>query len=79
MVTISNEYSPTDTRHITVSPYIIVEPNLYKIIFIIESVQEHRAERLAEEELTDPTRVEKLRLNANVLERNLSPSLQPKT
>ncbi|XP_017472079.1 PREDICTED: small integral membrane protein 12-A [Rhagoletis zephyria] len=44
-----------------------------------KSIQECRAERLAEEELTDPTGVEKLRLNTNVLERNLSPSLQPKT
>ncbi|XP_011182310.1 small integral membrane protein 12 [Zeugodacus cucurbitae] len=43
-----------------------------------KSILENRAERLAEEELADPTRVEKLRLNSNVLERNLSPSLQPK-
>ncbi|XP_053965353.1 small integral membrane protein 12-A [Anastrepha obliqua] len=44
-----------------------------------KSIQENRAERLAEEELTNPTHVDKLRLNVNILERNLPPSLQPKS
>lgn len=44
-----------------------------------ESIQDSRSERLANEELnSDPTKVEKLRLKENVLERNLSPSLQGK-
>lgn len=44
-----------------------------------ESIQDSRSERLANEELSsDPTKVEKLRLKENVLERNLSPSLQQK-
>ncbi|BFG04667.1 small integral membrane protein 12-A [Drosophila madeirensis] len=43
------------------------------------SIQEVRAKRLTEESLTsNVTNVEKLRLNSSVLERNLSPSLQPK-
>ncbi|XP_055297944.1 small integral membrane protein 12-A [Sitodiplosis mosellana] len=43
------------------------------------SIQDSRSERLATEEIThDPTKVEKLRLKENVLERNLSPSLQKK-
>lgn len=47
--------------------------------FISESIQDSRSERLAEVETThDPTKVEKLRLKENVLERNLSPSLQKK-
>lgn len=46
---------------------------------ISESIQDSRAERLANEEIShDPTKVEKLRLKENVLERNLSPSLQGK-
>uniref|UniRef100_A0A1L8EJ21 Putative small integral membrane protein 12-a n=1 Tax=Haematobia irritans TaxID=7368 RepID=A0A1L8EJ21_HAEIR len=45
-----------------------------------KSIQERRAERLAEDEdLANATNVEKLRLKENsVLERNLSPSLQKK-
>lgn len=44
-----------------------------------DSIQDKRSERLAEEEIGhDPTKVEKLRLKENVLERNLSPSLQRK-
>lgn len=44
-----------------------------------DSIQDRRSERLAEEEIDhDPTKVEKLRLKENVLERNLSPSLQRK-
>ncbi|XP_031627839.1 small integral membrane protein 12-A [Contarinia nasturtii] len=44
-----------------------------------ESIQDSRADRLANEEIShDPTKVEKLRLKENVLERNLSPSLQRK-
>lgn len=43
----------------------------------IESIQEVRARRLAgEKALDDPTEVKKLKLEENVLERNLSPSLQ---
>ncbi|XP_043645078.1 small integral membrane protein 12-A [Drosophila teissieri] len=43
------------------------------------SIQELRAKRLTEESLnTDAANVEKLRLSSPVLERNLSPSLQPK-
>uniref|UniRef100_A0A336K369 CSON008441 protein n=1 Tax=Culicoides sonorensis TaxID=179676 RepID=A0A336K369_CULSO len=40
-----------------------------------KSIQELRAERIAKE-LEDPAHHEKLRLNENVLGRNLSPSLQ---
>lgn len=40
-----------------------------------ESIQDNRAERLGTL-LEDPEKVEKLRLKGNVLERNLSPSLQ---
>ncbi|XP_055837296.1 small integral membrane protein 12-A [Episyrphus balteatus] len=44
-----------------------------------KSIQENRAERLASENTLDNAAiVEKLRLNENVLERNLSPSLQKK-
>ncbi|XP_016957998.1 small integral membrane protein 12-A [Drosophila biarmipes] len=44
------------------------------------SIQELRAKRLTEETLnTNAANVEKLRLSSPVLERNLSPSLQPKT
>ncbi|XP_013102037.2 small integral membrane protein 12-A [Stomoxys calcitrans] len=42
-----------------------------------KSIQENRAERLTED-LANATQVEKLRLKENVLERNLSPSLQKK-
>lgn len=42
-----------------------------------ESIQENRAERLTED-LSNVTQVEKLRLKGNVLEKNLSPSLQNK-
>ncbi|XP_022228549.1 small integral membrane protein 12-A [Drosophila obscura] len=43
------------------------------------SIQEVRAKRLTDESLTsNATNVEKLRLDSSVLERNLSPSLQPK-
>ncbi|KAL9913290.1 small integral membrane protein 12 [Glossina fuscipes] len=42
-----------------------------------KSIQENRAERLADDELlASATNVEKLRLKTNVLERNLPPSLQ---
>ncbi|XP_065368249.1 small integral membrane protein 12 [Calliphora vicina] len=44
-----------------------------------KSVQDNRAERLTEDEnLANAGHVEKLRLKENVLERNLSPSLQKK-
>jgi len=44
------------------------------------SIQELRAKRLTDESLnTNAANVEKLRLSSPVLERNLSPSLQPKT
>ncbi|XP_017049343.1 small integral membrane protein 12-A [Drosophila ficusphila] len=44
------------------------------------SIQELRAKRLTEESLnSNAANVEKLRLSSPVLERNLSPSLQPKT
>ncbi|KAH8309091.1 hypothetical protein KR059_005697 [Drosophila kikkawai] len=43
------------------------------------SIQEMRAKRLTEESLnSNAANVEKLRLSSPVLERNLSPSLQPK-
>lgn len=42
-----------------------------------DSIQDSRSERFANEDI-DPTKVEKLRLNENVLGRNLSPSLQNK-
>uniref|UniRef100_A0A1I8PEU0 Small integral membrane protein 12-A n=1 Tax=Stomoxys calcitrans TaxID=35570 RepID=A0A1I8PEU0_STOCA len=42
-----------------------------------KSIQENRAERLTED-LANAAQVEKLRLKENVLERNLSPSLQKK-
>lgn len=45
---------------------------------IPESIQEKRTERQAEDQLADPTHHEKLKLNVNVLGRNLSPSLQDK-
>ncbi|KAH8325210.1 hypothetical protein KR074_010490 [Drosophila pseudoananassae] len=44
------------------------------------SIQELRAKRLSEESLSsNAADVEKLRLSSPVLERNLSPSLQPKS
>ncbi|XP_055919137.1 small integral membrane protein 12-A [Eupeodes corollae] len=44
-----------------------------------QSIQENRAERLASENVLDnAAMVDKLRLNENVLERNLPPSLQTK-
>ncbi|EDW01360.1 small integral membrane protein 12-A [Drosophila grimshawi] len=44
------------------------------------SIQEIRVKRLADESsVENAAKVEKLRLNSSVLERNLSPSLQPKT
>ncbi|XP_017124447.1 small integral membrane protein 12-A [Drosophila elegans] len=44
------------------------------------SIQELRAQRLTEESLnSNAANVEKLRLSSPVLERNLSPSLQPKS
>lgn len=51
----------------------------YSPIFITESIQEIRAERLAEDIAeANAAQVDKLRLKENVLERNLSPSLQKK-
>ncbi|EDW31996.1 GL11417 [Drosophila persimilis] len=43
------------------------------------SIQEVRSKRLSEESLTtNADKLENLRLSGSVLERNLSPSLQPK-
>ncbi|XP_030387758.1 small integral membrane protein 12-A [Scaptodrosophila lebanonensis] len=43
------------------------------------SIQDNRAARLSEDDVIDnATKVEKLQLRSPVLERNLSPSLQPK-
>lgn len=53
--------------------------NLLNQLFVAASIQENRIERLANEnEQSDPTIVEKLKLKENVLGRNLSPSLQTK-
>lgn len=48
-------------------------------IFIIASIQEVRSQRQTDESLIENAgNVEKLHLTSSVLERNLSPSLQPK-
>lgn len=41
-----------------------------------EPVQDQRLERLDEALLNDPTNVQKLKYKANVLDKNVSPSLQ---
>lgn len=52
---------------------------MFIYIFVIESIQDNRADRLAEDGiLANAANVEKLKLKENVLGRNLSPSLQGK-
>lgn len=49
------------------------------LTFILESIQDNRADRLAEDGiLANAANVDKLKLKENVLGRNLSPSLQGK-
>lgn len=58
----------------------MIRINELHMILSTASIQEDRMKRLANEtEQVDPTKVEKLRLSENVLERNLSPSLQTKS
>lgn len=66
-----------DTIPISLSLYIKFKRN-FNFHITEESIQDSRSDRLTNEMLKDPTNVAKLRLKENVLERNLSPSLQTK-
>lgn len=69
-------------RNVRAEFKLLLNIDLPQITFdhLLESIQDSRSERLAAEEITtDPNLpFEKLRLKENVLERNLSPSLQGK-
>lgn len=72
---ISDKYTPYNSEYIGHNATLRL--SIHGSTLPSGSIQETRAERLSDDSvLLDPTRVEKLRLNENVLGRNLSPSLQ---
>lgn len=78
---ISDKHTPSSSMSVISLSLSVITLMIKRYLSTINagSIQETRAERLSDEaSLKDPTRVEKLKLNENVLGRNLSPSLQQK-